>query len=81
MAYTDPYTLGDSYPGPIHESAATMMLRLMMITKKRMSKIERHLRMFEKLGLRSTDLWLNTKTQVTFPENFIFKETLMCAEL
>lgn len=32
MAYTDPYTLGDSYPGPIHESAATMMLRLMMIS-------------------------------------------------
>ena len=81
MADRDPYTLDDSYPGPYHGSASMMMLRLMMITKKRMSKIERHLRMFEKLGFRSTDLWLNTKTQVTFPEGFIFKETMMCAEL
>ena len=40
MAYTDPYTLGDSYPGPIHESAATMMLRLMMISDYQEEDVE-----------------------------------------
>ena len=33
-----------------------------------MSNIERHLRILEKLGFRSTDLWLKTNTQVIFPK-------------
>ena len=41
---------------------------ILSLTRKRMSKMERHLRILEKLGLRSTDLWLKTKTHVMLPE-------------
>ena len=38
-----------------------------IFTRKQMSKMERHLRMLEKLGIRSTDFWLNTNTQTMLP--------------
>ena len=38
-----------------------------LLTKKRMSKMERHLRRLAKLGLSSTSFLLNTKTQAMFP--------------
>ena len=37
-------------------------------TSRAMSQMERHLRMLEKLGLRSQDFWLNTNTQARLPE-------------
>ena len=44
------------------------------LTRRAVSYTERHLRMLAKLGLRSTDLWLNTNKHSRFPEirfNFI----------
>ena len=38
-----------------------------IFTRKQMSKMERHLRMLEKLGIRSTDFWLKTNTQTMLP--------------
>ena len=46
-----------------------MKVMIFLLTSRQISKMERHLRMFEKLGLRSTDLWLKTKTQVMLPED------------
>ena len=39
--------------------------------------MERDLRMLEKLGLRSTDLWLKTKTQPMFPAEINIKKKLV----
>ena len=54
-----------------------LIIELIIITRNNMSNIERHLRMFEKLGLRSNFFLLNTNTQRMFPKNNTIKHIIM----